>query len=301
MRVPARYALGVATHTGLVRKGNEDDYLVLAPPERAPCDLVAAVADGMGGVAGGAEASRAGLRGFAAGLLGRDGRDGAALAAAVGAGFAAASERVLEQARLVPALREMGTTLTALAFAGDRAAFGHVGDTRAYLWRRGELRQLTTDHASREHQNRLFRCIGAGQPAESPDVGELAIGPGDRLLLCTDGVWGTVPAPQLAAVVGRLPPQAAAEQLLRLALQAGAPDNATAVVVHVTGEPVDAERDVELPSEEAPGMAELMRVRGRLGAPWWPLWLTLLAVVLIAFALLRWLFGFDVLVWLRSQ
>ena len=69
MKVPRRFQLGVATHTGVVRSTNEDDYLLLAPPNGQPCLLLAAVADGMGGVTGGAEASRSGLRGFASGLL----------------------------------------------------------------------------------------------------------------------------------------------------------------------------------------------------------------------------------------
>lgn len=299
MKLPAWLSIGAATHTGLVRKVNEDDYLVLAPPDGRPGALVVAVADGMGGVVGGAEASRAGLRGLAAGLL-RSADDGTDAAAAIAAGFAGASARVLEQARLLPALKDMGTTLTALLIVGTRAVLGHIGDSRAYRWRNGTLDRLTQDHASKEHANRLLRCIGAGQPAEAPDESDLDLAVGDRLLLCTDGVWGTVPEPAMADVLGRLPPQAAAEELLRLALRAGAPDNTTALVVQVTAPHGPGEHEQQLPTEETPSVAELVPPGPRLGAPRWPFYLLALAILLLAMSLVRLLTGFDVLVWLRS-
>jgi protein phosphatase len=296
VKVPARFRVGVATHTGLVRGQNEDDYLLVAPPAGGSVALLAAIADGMGGVAGGAEASRAGLRGLAAGLLGAGGE---AARTAVARGFQAASARVDEQARLVPALRDMGTTLTALAFDRGQVVLGHIGDTRAYLLRQGELQQLTTDHALREQGNRLLRCIGGGQPAEAPDLAVLDLVPGDRFLLCTDGVWGTVPAPKLAEAM-RLPPAAAADRLVAAANAAGGPDNGTAIVVHVVDAAADAaDVEVALPDQEAPRAVE-PSPRGRLGAPRWPWLLVALAVVLLAAVVARWTTGFDAFLWLRS-
>jgi protein phosphatase len=299
VKLPARFQVGVATHTGLLRSTNEDDYLLVAPPQGRPFELAAAVADGMGGVTGGAEASRAGLRGLATGLLAGP----SDLAAGVAQGFAVAWQRVLEHAAVVPALREMGTTLTAIAFAGGRAVVGHVGDTRAYLLRDGELRQLTTDHALREQSNRLLRCIGGGQAAHDPDLAEVEPRAGDRFLLCSDGIWNTVPAPRLAEVLGRLPAQAAAERLVLLANGAGGPDNGTALVVHVGGaKATGAEHEVPLPVAESTRVAELTLAggRSRLGAPRWAGLLLLVSVLLLLVALLRWSTGFDLLVWLRS-
>lgn len=302
MRVPAGFEVGAATHTGLLRTANEDDYLLLAPPQRRPCTLVAAVADGMGGVTGGAEASRAGLRGFVTGVL--QGAD-AAPSATVQQGFAMAWARLLDQARQVPGLREMGTTLTAIVFAGADAVLGHIGDSRAYLWRDGSLRQLTTDHALGGGQShRLLRCVGGGQQAQPPDLVALELRTGDRFLLCTDGIWNTVPAARIGEVLARQPSQAAAEQLVQLANAAGGPDNGTALVVGFVAAPADAEDgSAALPAEESPRFAELALAvpRPRLGAPRWPWLLLAVSGLLLAAALLRWLFAIDVLVWLQSR
>ncbi|MGE3173206.1 MAG: PP2C family serine/threonine-protein phosphatase [Planctomycetota bacterium] len=297
MRIPARFQVGVATHTGLVRSANEDDFLVVAPPDGGALQLCAAIADGMGGVAGGAEASRAGLRGFAAGLL-RDGR--AATAAAVTRGFAGASERVHEQATLVPALREMGTTLTALAFERDRAVLGHVGDSRAYLLRQGELRQLSQDHSVAGQQNRLLRCIGGGMAETAPDLLELDLQTGDRFLLCSDGVWGPVAPARLLELLARHPAAPAAERLVAAALAAGGPDNCTALVVHVVEVAPDAPAaEVALPVQEASRRGELVR-RGRLGAARWPWLLVALTLLLAAALVAHWWVGFDPLQWFRG-
>jgi PPM family protein phosphatase len=114
VRVPPGFAVGVCSHTGRVRSSNEDDYLLAALPQAGP--LLAAVADGMGGLFGGAEASRTALRALGAAVLegGVEVPPGERLLA----GFTAASARVHEAASAVPALRDMGTTMTALLFTG---------------------------------------------------------------------------------------------------------------------------------------------------------------------------------------
>ena len=306
MRIPAEFRVGSATHTGLVRSANEDDYLVIAPPDRRPFALVAAIADGMGGVAGGGEASRTALRGLAAGLLAED--DGSAgtagdLEQRVIAAFGAAWARVREQAQLVPALREMGTTLTVLVFAGQHAVLGHVGDSRAYLLRGGELRQLSVDHTARERGSQLLRCIGGGLPEQPPDTVAFDLAPGDRLLVCSDGVWGPVGDARLQDALARLQPGSAAERMVSLALAAGGPDNGTALVVHFVGAGAEPAAEVEatLPLEEASRLGDLTRQAGRLGAARWPWFLLLLlAAVVIAAVVARWVTGFDALLWLRA-
>ena len=310
MNVPARFRVGVATHTGVVRSTNEDDYLLLAPPAAgAPFALVTAVADGMGGVTGGAEASRTGLRGFASGLLGGPDQGASdtgipALEAAVRRAFAGACARVHQQSRLVPALRDMGTTLTAIAFTDATAVIGHVGDTRAYRLRGGQLEQLTIDHAASEQQNRLLRCIGGGQSEETPDLLATELLPGDRFLLCSDGVWSTVGQPRIAEALQRLDAQPAAARLVQLANAAGGPDNATALVVHVGPVPIGTGSgdavEVDLPAEESSRAAELSRRAGGARAPLWPWLLLAVAAVVVAAVLLDLLFEVDLWLWLRS-
>ncbi|MEC7585197.1 MAG: protein phosphatase 2C domain-containing protein [Planctomycetota bacterium] len=319
MRVPDGVVVGVATHTGLSRSVNEDDYVVVALAEDLPdpsqvagepvvdgslqgCTLFAAVADGMGGVAGGAEASRAGLRGFAAGFLRASVAEAGApdREAMMRNGFASACERVVEQAELVPALRDMGTTLTVLALYPDSVVMGHIGDTRAYRLRDGLLERLSTDHASEEHSHWLLRCVGGGQPAEEPDVLRFDARPGDRFLLCSDGVWGTVALENLVGMLASEPPDIVAEELVDRANRAGGPDNATALVLEL-GEPRgESGKEVVLPAEESSRLLEVAGRRQRLGGPLWPWLLMLFGVLLIAISVLQWFLGFDLFTWVAG-
>ncbi len=295
MKLPARFAIGAATHTGLVRGANEDDYLIVAP-DPSVSFLVVAVADGLGGTAGGAEASRTGLRAFAVAALDES---TAEPEQRMRIGFENASRSVQQQAALVPALRGMATTLVAAAFTQNGIVIGHVGDSRAYLARGGSLRRLTEDHATKEDRNRLLRCIGSGA-SQSPDVTSLELKDGDRVVLCTDGVWGSVPESAVTESLGGRDPQAAASRLVAAALQRGGPDNATAVVVDVVAIAAGGEAaEVNLPNEEGPPQENLARP-GRLGAPRWPVVLLVAAVLLGIAAALRAAFDFDVFAWVAS-
>lgn len=285
--------LGSATHTGLQRGANEDDYLLVAlPPQdgRGGSELFA-VADGMGGAMGGAEASRAALRALATELLRQAAADPVT---ALRGAFAAACRRVFQQSREVPTLKDMGTTLTALWLHGQRAVLGHVGDTRALLVRGGTLRQLTTDHAVRTPESFLTRCIGGGQATEDPDVSVLELQPEDRLALVSDGIWTTVDGDTLQSVLLRLPPQRAADELVRLAIAAGGPDNATAVVLHCRPQVGRGRHEIVLPREET---ARPMAQGGgaTLQPPRWPLLAVLLAAALLGVVLLRAIWEIDLL------
>ena len=304
MKLPQRFDVGVATHTGIVRSTNEDDYLLLAPPKGLPCELVVAIADGMGGVSGGAEASRSGLRGFASGLLAAttDAANQAALEAAMRQGFKTACNRVQEQASAVPALRDMGTTLTVLLFREQDLVIGHVGDCRAYRLRDSRLVQLNLDHASREQQNRLLRVIGGSQAEAAPDIERTHLMVGDRLLLCSDGVWSTVPDERLSELLGKSGAQAAADQILQQAIGAGGPDNGTALVVHVVQDRASGNWvDRQLPREESSRVVELSRQTRGPQRPAWPWFLLATALILFVLLCLQWFIGLDFWGWLRAQ
>ena len=293
MNLPRAFAVGAATHTGWVRANNEDDFLIGSPPGPGAAMLLCAIADGMGGAAGGAEASRLGLR--ALGVAVFDSAVHGPIEQRIAAGFAAAAARVHEEAASVPALRGMGTTLSALCLQDGMARIGHVGDTRIYRLREGLCDQLTVDHAAREPDNLLTRCIGGGHPTCEVDQCALPLRTGDRFLLASDGIWSLVPAATLARVLARGEPQVAAEGLVAQALAAGGNDNATAVVVDVVDPGAEGGgRVVDLPRDERPGMRDLWPRPVSLRPPVWPWLVAVLAVVLLAAAAARWWWGVDV-------
>lgn len=268
MKLPANVVVGACSHTGKVRTNNEDDYL-LGALDGGP--FLAAIADGMGGLAGGAEASRTALRAAAAVVL--DGGSQVPIAQRVSDGFAAAAQRVFDASRAVPALRDMGTTLTLVCLADRELVVGHVGDTRLCRVRQGKCEQLTEDHAVREPDNLLTRCIGAGQAAVQPDHAVLATAAGDRFVLVTDGVWSVVPAARFAQLVARGEPQVVAERLVAEALAHGGPDNATAVVIDIGAGGGRAPHVVALPREEPGDRASWPRPEPLRGPLWpWALW-----------------------------
>lgn len=297
MKVPAGFDVGVCSHTGNVRGNNEDDYFLGSAPDGA---FLCAIADGMGGVAGGAEASRTALWALGTAVL-----DGASLLPyeqRVREGFAAASVRLFDAAAAVPALRDMGTTLTALCFFDGTARLGHVGDTRVYRLRGGKCEQLTTDHAVREPSNMLLRCIGGRQTTTEVDQAEWKTEPGDRFVLATDGVWAVVPGDVLPALAAGPAPQAVAEALVAAALAAGGPDNATAVVVDVLApSATPANREVDLPRDERPGDRDRWPKPASLRRPVWPWVMLTLALLWLLHAGLRSAFGIDALAWLQDQ
>lgn len=294
MKLPSSHAVGAATHTGKVRLVNEDDYLLGAFTPPTGNLLLLAVADGMGGVAGGAEASRMALRALGSAVL--DAASGLAIEARLQAGFQAAATRLHEHATAVPALREMGTTLTALCLTPGEGRLGHVGDTRLYRLFGGELELLTEDHAVRQPDNVLTRCIGGGRADCEPDVATFRTRVGERYLLLTDGVWSLLTAADLVRVCVRDTPQAAAEALVRAALRCGGPDNATALVVDVLAvAPAATAVDALLPRDERPDPRADWPRAVALRRPVWP-WFVLCAALAVAgAAALREWGGIDVL------
>jgi PPM family protein phosphatase len=254
MTLALRYA--VRSDVGLLREGNEDS--AYAGPH------LLAVADGMGGHAAGEVASAAAIATLAA--LDAD-RPEADLVKALAAAVASANMRLQEMIISDPAVEGMGTTLTALLWSGGHAALCHIGDSRAYLLRDGELYQITHDHtlvqslvdegriseddvATHPQRSLLLRALD-GRTLADPDLSTHETVSGDRYLLCSDGLSGVVTEQTLQhtlSTVGDL--EKAALQLVELAIRGGGPDNITCIVADV----VDTETTA-LPPTSTPVMA----------------------------------------------
>lgn len=164
-----------------------------------------------------------------------------------------ASSAIFDLAHARPALRGMGTTLTAGLVHGGQLHLVHAGDSRCYLYRDGELRQLTDDHSwiaeqlragtmseaeakASRYRHVITRSIGFERDAEA-DVRSLDVQAGDVLVLCSDGMSNYVEAPELAELVARTPCRRLPTSLIELANARGGDDNITVVVGLVAHEP----------------------------------------------------------------
>lgn len=209
--------------------------------------LVFAVADGLGGYGGGEIASgmavEASLGQTQKGLAG-----GGRVPATLRDAFNRANQAILNAAIGGKGGRKMQSTLSALVITPGEAHLGHVGDSRVYRRREGELELLTTDHSqvmellrmhiitpeqAIEHPARyaLTRSVG-GDIMVRIDIRNERLEPGDTFLLCSDGLWSNVTSSEVASALG-LPPDEACKRLIDLALERGGDDNATAMVIRV--------------------------------------------------------------------
>ncbi|KTT68028.1 PP2C family protein-serine/threonine phosphatase [Sphingomonas sanguinis] len=236
MNMPLRLVSTATTHPGLVRRVNEDRHC-----ER-PQDGLWVVADGMGGHAHGDWAAHAVVQALE-GVELPDDFDTAVQT--VADGVHSANRRIWAEAQRRE--QQMGSTVVALLIRGDRFAALWVGDSRAYLLRDAMLVPLTRDHSQVQemvdrgliapedaaHHPRghvLARAIGVGARI-AVDVVADSVEPGDRFLLCSDGLSGPVVDEELRQSLSRSSPSEAVEALLAQALARGAPDNVTAIVV----------------------------------------------------------------------
>ncbi len=263
-----------ASDIGLVRGGNEDSYLTLAP--------LFAVADGMGGHRGGEVASQLAVE---------------TLERTFQAGAGELPDQVQEANRVVfersvtdRQVAGMGTTLTVALVEGDRIRLAHVGDSRAYLLRNGELRLLTQDHTlvhrmvlegeiseqeAHTHPQRsvLTRALGVDVIVDVDDE-TVAVQPADRLLLCTDGLTSMVSEDEIGRILREVrDAREAAEELVRAANERGGADNTTVVVLDLSDDdPPDVERSEAAASADVggspplPGAAPRTTLEARTGA-----------------------------------
>lgn len=242
------------TDLGPVRENNEDTFLV---DQDAGLFIVA---DGMGGHAAGEVASRLATDTIRDLLQEGDDPDetrldrnvqdaGDVLRERLRYAMNQASARIRREAQLKPAYAGMGTTVCVLLIEGDQAHVAHVGDSRIYLFRDGQLSRLTRDHTvvqqeidagrltpelARQvaHRNYLTQSVGYHGPVE-PDTATRALQPGDLFVLCSDGVTDPLEDRRIAEICGTAYPTDLAETLVREALAAGGEDNITAVTVRV--------------------------------------------------------------------
>ena len=236
------FAYGAASHVGLVREHNEDagfagPYLQL-------------VADGVGGAAAGEVASATTTYVVTALAMGRPDLDGATLLTQA---VAAAHRELQRGTRDDEARQGMATTLTAVLARDDRVTLVHVGDSRAYLLRAGELGRLSTDQTlvqllidqgdlrpdqvpAHPFRNVVLRSVNADEAVE-PALEELDLVVGDRLLLCSDGLTDFVPESDIVGALAVADPDESARSLVDLALAAGGRDNVTCLVADLRDGP----------------------------------------------------------------
>lgn len=230
-----RFSATGVTHRGLVR-GNNEDSAFCGP------DLVL-VADGVGGGAAGEVASATTTYAVTATAMMRRGEDPVdVLNAAVGE----AQRELLAGVRAEPDRAGMATTLTAVLTDGDGFALAHVGDSRGYVWRDGELTRVTNDHTyvallvddgriteaevvDHPWRNVVLRSVN-GHPDEHADVRRLDLRVGDRVLVASDGLTDLVTDDEIAVVLGRYADDPACTALQDLALARGGRDNITVVL-----------------------------------------------------------------------
>jgi len=253
MTTAFKLKFGSGTDKGMVRTHNEDSFIVREDL------LLAAVADGMGGHSSGELASALAVKTLAekmeALLRGEilpteyDPMHSAAANTLLSAAVQA-NNKIFEEASANPAHTGMGTTLSALVMDGEKAAIVHIGDSRIYLCRKGRITQITEDHslvmeqarkgiltleeaATSRMQNILTRAMGLARDARL-DLYEVALQEGDRLLLCSDGLFKAISDEAFGeALCQNQEPDEICKRLVALANASGGPDNITAVAIDI--------------------------------------------------------------------
>ncbi len=252
------FQLGHLTDRGRVRELNEDSYLVLTQPNLPPnVSLLLAVADGMGGHQAGDVASKQAIATinqlFSTGqfqqLVDYNPERSDYYAAVLKDVIEAINEQLIDLSDRMH-LESMGTTATVALFVGSQLFVGHVGDSRGYLLRDGELKQITQDHSwvadqvasgamtageayHHPKKNILLRALG-NNIALRVDRVVKPVYSGDTLIVCSDGLSNKVGDAEIAQIVaGQTNPQVACQQLVHLANTRGGEDNITVVIARL--------------------------------------------------------------------
>ena len=245
MTLSLRYA--ALSDVGRVRKDNQDSGYA--------SERLLVIADGVGGAARGDLASSTAVQ-----ILRRlDAPPPEDLLEALAGSIHRAHDRIAELVDEDPELEGTSTTVTAALFDGNRVGIGHIGDSRGYLLRDGEISQLTKDHTFVQslidegriteeesrvhpHRNLILRAVD-GVHETDPDLFLIELAPGDRILLCSDGCSGVLDDARLADILGSGSVDYATVELVRASLDSGSTDNITCVVADVVEAtaPVDSD------------------------------------------------------------
>lgn len=249
-----RYA--ALSDVGRVRKDNQDSGFA--------SENLLVVADGVGGAARGDVASSTAVQ-----IMRRlDAPPEGDLLQALAGAIHRTHDRIAELVDEDPELEGTSTTVTTALFDGTRVGVGHVGDSRAYLLRDGELTQLTKDHTfvqslidegritedearSHPHRNLILRAVD-GVHETDPDLFTVDLAAGDRLLLCSDGCSGVLDDNRLADILGTGTVDFAVVELVRASLDAGSSDNITCVVADVVDVDAPVDQDTSASSSTGP-------------------------------------------------
>ncbi len=251
--------VGVAQSVGIQRDHNEDSIFTLTTSllvdERTVNFGLYIVADGMGGHENGEMASRLAVNGLASQVINTlylplisstDKFHEYSLHEVMQAGVLQAHNAIRRETD------GGGTTLTAALVLGDQLTLTHIGDSRAYyIDPLGEIKLITRDHSwvkrmqeigqlsaeqalTDPRRNVLYRALGQGEPFE-PDITSMQVCPGCQLLICSDGLWGTISQDDLAAIASSsMEPQYVCQELVQAANQAGGPDNISVIIVRLS-------------------------------------------------------------------
>jgi PPM family protein phosphatase len=268
--MPLRLDYAAQSDVGRVRKDNQDSGY--AGP------WLLAVSDGVGGAARGDIASSTAV----AQLVRLDEQPGDDLLGAIAGAIHRAHDRIGELVDEDPSINGTSTTVTVAVFNGQQVGIGHVGDSRAYLYRSGALTQLTKDHTFVQsliddgriteeesrvhpHRNLILKAVDGVHETE-PDLFTIDVAPGDRLFLCSDGASGVLDDTRMADILSSGTPDYAVVELVRASLEAGSSDNITCVVADVIdGEPsadlapLLVGAAAELPRRKSQGMGSIFR------------------------------------------
>lgn len=214
------------SHTGRVREGNEDRWLVRGYGST----VLLAVADGVGGSSGGEIASGAVVETLATSFTAPGSKQNARTALA--SSIQRANEAVLQRSAEL-GHPQAASTLVAVAIRGREACIANIGDSRAYLIRHGTSRQITTDHSGGSASS-ITRFLGDARGVQ-PDIFVETLEAGDRLVLCSDGLTRGVSDAEIATLAGGPDLGRAAEALVALANERGGQDNVTVIIYPAGG------------------------------------------------------------------
>jgi serine/threonine protein phosphatase PrpC len=275
-----RLAAAGLTDVGRRREHNQDNVTHYVPPdenELAAKGALFVVCDGMGGHAAGEVASELGVNAIRDVYYASNEED---VIDNIASAIRSANDSIYEYAQQHPESKGMGTTCVSVLIHGGRAYFVNIGDSRGYLVRDGDMRQVTLDHSwvaeqvragllseeqarTHAHRNVITRSLGTG-PRVTADLFVESLKQGDRILLCSDGLHGYVDEREIKREMLTLSePEAGVQALVDMANSNGGPDNITALVIHllevppVTGElnlPVAGSQDEQTITQPVPAV-----------------------------------------------